>query len=76
MKNSTKRALCCRLFQYLDIFPIQLQYILSISMFVIVNKELFTFNLQVHNCNLYHVLYCIVICIISILCYVTDSISM
>jgi hypothetical protein len=51
MTNSTKRASCHRLFKDLDILPLQAQYILSISMFVVVNKELFTFNSQMHNCN-------------------------
>jgi hypothetical protein len=49
--NSTKRASCRRLFKDLDILPLQAQYILSISMFVIVNKELFILNSQVRNYN-------------------------
>jgi hypothetical protein len=32
-------------------FPLQAQHMLSISLFVRGNKELFTFNSQVHNCN-------------------------
>jgi hypothetical protein len=36
MTNSTKRALCHGLFKDLDILPLQAQYILSISMFVII----------------------------------------
>jgi hypothetical protein len=51
MTNSTKTASCCRLFKGLDILSLQAQYILSISMFVRVNKGLFTFNSQVHNYN-------------------------
>jgi hypothetical protein len=49
--NSTKRASCHTLFKELNILPLQAQYILSMSMFIIANKELFTFNSQVHNCN-------------------------
>jgi hypothetical protein len=49
--NSTKRASCHSLFKELNILPLQAQYILSMSTFVITNKELFTFNSQVHNCS-------------------------
>jgi hypothetical protein len=49
--NSTKRASCRTLFKELNILPLQAQYILSMSTFVIANKELFTFNLRVHNCS-------------------------
>jgi hypothetical protein len=40
--NSTKRTSCRTLFKDLNILPLQAQYILSMSMFVIANKELFT----------------------------------
>ena len=49
--NTTKRTSCRNLFQKLDILPLQAQYILSIALFVIVNKELFTFNSQMYNCS-------------------------
>jgi hypothetical protein len=49
--NLTKRASCHTLFKELNILPSQVQYVLSMSMFVIANKELFTFNSQVHNCS-------------------------
>jgi hypothetical protein len=49
--NSTKRASCRTLFKELNILPLQAQYILSMTMFVIANKELFTFNSRVHNCS-------------------------
>jgi hypothetical protein len=39
------------LFKELDILPLQAQYILSISMFVIANKELFVFSSEVRNCS-------------------------
>jgi hypothetical protein len=47
--KSTKRAPCRTLFKELNILPLQTQYILSMSMFVIANKELFTLNSRVHN---------------------------
>jgi hypothetical protein len=49
--NSAKSASCHTLFKELNILPLQAQYILSMSMFVIANKKLFTLNSQVHNCN-------------------------
>jgi hypothetical protein len=49
--KSTKTASCHTLFKELNILPLQAQYILSMSMFVIANKQLFTFNSQMHNCN-------------------------
>jgi hypothetical protein len=49
--NSTKRASCRALFNELNILPLQVQYILSMSMSVITNKELFTFNSLLHNCS-------------------------
>jgi hypothetical protein len=49
--NSTKRAPCRTLFKEFNILPLQAQYILSMCMFVITNKELFTFSSQVHNCS-------------------------
>jgi hypothetical protein len=52
MTNSTKRTSCHSFFKKLGILPLQAQYILSISMFIIANKELFTFNSQVHNLNI------------------------
>jgi hypothetical protein len=52
MTNSTKRASCRSLFKELGILPLQAQYILSISMFIVANRELFTFNSQVHKLNI------------------------
>jgi hypothetical protein len=49
--NSTKRASCLTLLKELNIISLQVQYILSMSMFVIAKKELFSFNSQVHNCS-------------------------
>jgi hypothetical protein len=48
MTNSAKRASCCSLFRQLGILPLQEQYILLISMFIITNRKLFKFNYQVY----------------------------
>jgi hypothetical protein len=47
--TSTKRASCHILFKVLNILPLQTHYILSMPMFVIAIKELFTFSSQMHN---------------------------
>jgi hypothetical protein len=47
MTNSTKRASCRSMFKELGILPLQAQYILSISMFIVANRELFAFHSQV-----------------------------
>jgi hypothetical protein len=52
MTNSTKRALYRSLFKELGILPLQVQYILSIFIFIIANREIFTFNYQVHKFNI------------------------
>jgi hypothetical protein len=52
MTNSARRALCHSLFRKLGILLLQAQYILSISMFIITNRELFKFNSQVHKLNI------------------------
>jgi hypothetical protein len=51
MTNSAKRVSYHSLFRELGILPLQDQYILSISMFIITNRELFKFNSQVHKFN-------------------------
>jgi hypothetical protein len=52
MTNSARRASCCSLFRKLCILPLQAQYILSISVFIITNMELFKLNSQVHKLNI------------------------
>jgi hypothetical protein len=52
MTNTATRASCRSLFRKLGILPLQAQYILSIFMFIITNKELFKFNPQVHKLNI------------------------
>jgi hypothetical protein len=49
--NSAKRVSCHSLFRELGILPLQAEYILSISLFIITNRELFKFNSQVHKFN-------------------------
>jgi hypothetical protein len=51
MTNSASRASCRSLFRKLGILPLQAQYIVSILMFIITNRELFKFNSQVHKHN-------------------------
>jgi hypothetical protein len=51
MTNSAKRVSCRSLFRELGILPLQAQYILSISMFIKTNRELFKFNSHVHKFN-------------------------
>jgi hypothetical protein len=49
--NSSKNASCRQLFKELKILPVQSQYIFSILLFVIKNKNQFLFNSQVHKIN-------------------------
>jgi hypothetical protein len=50
--NSTRRDSCRSLFRKFGILPLQAQYILSISMFIITNNELFKLNSKVHKLNI------------------------
>jgi hypothetical protein len=52
MLNWARRASCCSLFRKLGILPLQAQYILSVSKFIITNRELFKFNSQVLKLNI------------------------
>jgi hypothetical protein len=49
--NSSKNASCWHLVKELNILPIQSQYIFSILLFIIKNKDQFLFNSQVHKIN-------------------------
>ena len=49
--NSSRNASCRQLFKDLNILPIRSQYIYSILLFVIKNKDLFLSNSQVHKIN-------------------------
>jgi hypothetical protein len=52
MTNSARRASCRSLVRKLGILPLQAQYILSISVFIVTNRKLFKFNSQVHKLNI------------------------
>jgi hypothetical protein len=54
MTNSNNRDCCWELFKSLSILPLQSQHKLSISVFVVMNKNLFTFNSEVYNMNTRH----------------------
>ena len=51
MTKSGSRDSCRQLFEKLEIMPLQFQYILSILLFVIKNKELYTTNQEIHSIN-------------------------
>jgi hypothetical protein len=47
--NSSNKDSCWDLFEKLNILPLQFQYLLTLLMFVVKNKELFKMNSDVHN---------------------------
>jgi hypothetical protein len=49
MSNSENKASCRELFKKLHILPLQSQYIFSILMFVVKNKDFFKTNSEVHK---------------------------
>jgi hypothetical protein len=49
--KSRNRDSCRHLFKQLRILPLQSQYIFSILLFVVKNKEVFTSNQEVHSIN-------------------------
>jgi hypothetical protein len=49
MTDSGSRASCRALFKALDILPLQSQYIYSISVFAVMNRDLFVSNYDIHN---------------------------
>ena len=51
MTKSRCRDSCGRLFKQLEILPLQSQYIFSILLFVVKNKQLHTTNQEIHNTN-------------------------
>jgi hypothetical protein len=51
MNKSKKTESCRKLFKEMEILPFSSQYILSLSMYVVNNKHLFTNNLEVHSHN-------------------------
>jgi hypothetical protein len=54
MKNARNRESCRALFKKLNILPLHSQYILSISLFVVKNINMFKFNSMVHSINTRH----------------------
>jgi len=51
MTKSRGRDSCRQLFKRLEILPLKSQYILSVLLFVVKNKDLFTTNQEIHNIN-------------------------
>jgi hypothetical protein len=51
MTKSRNRDPCRRLFKQLETLPLQSQYIFSVLLFVVKNKELYTSNQDIHNIN-------------------------
>ena len=51
MTKSRGKDSCRQLFNRLEILPLKAQYILSILLFVVKNKDLFTTNQEIHNIN-------------------------
>jgi len=51
MMGCRKEVSCRNLFRKLKILPLMSQYILSLMMFVIKNKNQFTVNSEIHNIN-------------------------
>jgi hypothetical protein len=51
MTKSRSRDSCRHLFKGLEILPLQSQYIFSVLLFVVKNKDLYTTNQEIHNIN-------------------------
>ena len=49
--KSRSRDSCRQLFKWLEILPLQSQYIFSVLLFVVKNKDLYTINQEIHNIN-------------------------
>jgi hypothetical protein len=54
MTNSSNQDSCWELFKFLSVLQLQSQYILSIFVFVVMNKNVLTFNSEVCNVNTSH----------------------
>ena len=54
MTKSNKRDMCRSLFKQLRILPLPSQYIFSLLLFVVTNKELFLLNSQIHSIHTRH----------------------
>jgi len=51
MTKSKGKDSCRQLFKRLEILPLKSQYIFSVLLFVVKNKELFITNQEIHNIN-------------------------
>jgi hypothetical protein len=51
MTKPRRRDSCRQLFKRLEILPLQSQYIFSVLLFVVKNKDLYTINQQIHSIN-------------------------
>ena len=51
MTNSRSRESCRQLFKKLEILPLHSQYIFSVLLFVVKNKDLYTANQEIHSIN-------------------------
>ena len=51
MKKSGSRDSCRQLFKRLEILLLQSQYIFSVLLFVVKNKDLYSTNQEIHNIN-------------------------
>jgi hypothetical protein len=54
MTGGNNRASCRNLFRKLEIMPLASQYILSLMLFVVNNKNLFVLNSDKHNVSVRH----------------------
>jgi hypothetical protein len=54
MMNVSKGESCCELFKHLNILPLQSQYVLSLSLFVVNNLNMFKPNSMFHSINTRH----------------------
>lgn len=52
--NSRNRDTCCTLLKELNIIPLKFQYIFSLLLFVVRNRELCKSNSDFHNINTGH----------------------
>ena len=51
MTNKSKRDSCRYLFNQIQLLTLPSQYIFSLFIFVVKNKDLFLFNSEIHNVN-------------------------
>jgi len=51
MTKSRSRDSCRQLFKWLEILPLHSQYIFSVLLFVVKNKDLLSINQEIHNIN-------------------------